>query len=150
MFQLNTLKSLVKKRKRIGRGGARGGTSGRGNKGQKARSGAHIGPVFEGGQMPLSRRLPKRGFNNVNFRDEVVIIGLKELESSFAAGETVNQQLLIEKGLLSARKSKSGALLKVLGNGELTKKLIVHADAFSKSAEKAITDRGGQAIIKEQ
>jgi|SRR5579859_95309 len=150
MFQLNNLKTLVKKRKRIGRGGARGGTSGRGNKGQKARSGAHIGSVFEGGQMPLSRRLPKRGFNNANFRKEFMVIGIDELEQKFKSGDTITREILVEKGLLSSKKSKGAVLLKILGNGTLTKKFVVHADAFSKSAEKAITSTGGQAIVKEQ
>lgn len=149
MFQLDRLTSLVKKRKRIGRGGARGGTSGRGNKGQKARSGAHIGSIFEGGQMPLSRRLPKRGFNNVNFRTEYDVIGLGRLEEVFESGTTITKELLVEKRLLADAPSKGKRLYKVLG-GTLTKKLIVHADAFSKSAEKAIQDCGGQAIIKER
>lgn len=147
MFQLNNLSTLVKKRKRIGRGGSRGGTSGRGNKGQKARSGAHIGSVFEGGQMPLTRRLPKRGFTNANFKIEYSIVGLDDLESAFENGAVVTKESLLENGLLKAKKSSSKTLLKVLGNGELTKKLTVHADAFSQSAIQAIKDRGGEATI---
>ncbi len=150
MFQLNNLKSLVKKRKRIGRGGSRGGTSGRGNKGQKARSGALIGPVFEGGQMPLTRRLPKRGFNNAVFRKAYSVVNIDDLDRVFAAGTVVTKAVLVEKGLIPAKKSKGGVLVKIVGNGQLTKKLEVHADAFSKTAEKAINDRGGQAtLIKE-
>ncbi len=150
MFQLNNLESLLKKRKRIGRGGSRGGTSGRGHKGQKARSGAHIGFVFEGGQMPLTRRLPKRGFNNANFRKEYSVVNIDDLDRIFDAGSIITKAILVEKGLIPSKKSKGGVLVKIVGNGQLTKKLEVHADAFSKTAHKAINDHGGQAtLIKE-
>ena len=147
MFQLNNLKTLVKKRKRIGRGGSRGGTSGRGNKGQKARSGAHIGHVFEGGQMPLTRRLPKRGFTNATFKKVYALVNLSSLETAFEAGSSVTKVTLLEKGLIPGSKSKRGVLVKIAGNGQLTKKLDVQADAFTKTAQKAITDRGGQATL---
>jgi large subunit ribosomal protein L15 len=147
MLQLNTLQSVVKKRKRIGRGGSRGGTAGRGHKGQKARSGAHIGSVFEGGQMPLSRRLPKRGFNNANFRKEYVIVDLDTLEKAFDQNAQVTPEILIERGLISSPKSKEKIRVKVLGDGKLSKKLNVSAHGFSKSAEQAIKDRGGEIII---
>lgn len=147
MFQLNTLSPLVKKRKRVGRGGKLGGTSGKGHKGQKARSGGFVRIGFEGGQMPLFRRLPKRGFNNYNFRDEVVIVNLEQLEKTFDANSLVNKEALLEKGLI---KSCKKALLKVLGTGKLSKKLTIQADAFSQSAIKAIEDCGGEArVIKE-
>lgn len=147
MFQLNTLSPLVKKRKRVGRGGKLGGTSGKGNKGQKARSGGFVRIGFEGGQMPLFRRLPKRGFNNYNFRDDVVIVNLEQLEKTFDSNSLVTKEALLEKGLI---KSCKNALLKVLGAGKLSKKLTIHADAFSKSAIKAIEDCGGEArVIKE-
>jgi large subunit ribosomal protein L15 len=147
MFQLNTLSPLVKKRKRVGRGGKLGGTSGKGHKGQKARSGGFIRIGFEGGQMPLFRRLPKRGFNNHNFRDEVVIVNLDQLEKAFDANSLVTKDVLLEKGLI---KSCKGALLKILGTGKLSKKLTIQADSFSKSAVKAIEDCGGEArVIKE-
>jgi large subunit ribosomal protein L15 len=147
MLQLNDLSRLVKKRKRVGRGGERGGTSGKGNKGQKARSGGYVRRGFEGGQMPLIRRLPKRGFSNVNFRADIKVINLNVLNNLFAEGEVVTKALLIEKGVL---KGKSDFLLKVLGSGTLAKKLIVHADAFSASDVKMISDLGGEArVIKE-
>lgn len=147
MYQLNNLQPLVKKRKRIGRGGSRGGTSGRGNKGQKARSGAHIGSVFEGGQMPLTRRLPKRGFNNANFRKEYSVVNIDDLDRIFDAGSTVTKEVLVQKGLIPSKKSQGGVWVKIVGNGQLTKKLDVQADAFSKTAQKAISDRGGQATV---
>ena len=147
MLQLNKLTSLCKKKKRVGRGGKRGGTSGKGHKGQKARSGASISATFEGGQMPLVRRLPKRGFNNKRFQTEVKIINLQQLNDSFTEGETVDKQVLFERGML---RGKGKFALKVLGTGTLTKKLTVVADFFSKSAEKAIIDLGGQVQLTAQ
>lgn len=147
MFQLNTLSPIVKKRKRVGRGGKLGGTSGKGNKGQKARSGGFIRIGFEGGQMPLFRRSPKRGFNNFNFRDDIIIVNVEQLEKSFDANSLITKAALIEKGLIKAQQK---ALLKVLGTGKLSKKLIVHADAFSKSAIKAIEDCGGEARVTKE
>jgi len=144
MFQLNNLVGLVKKRKRVGRGGSRGGTSGKGNKGQKARSGAKIGASFEGGQMPIYRRLPKRGFNNARFAQEVEIISIDRLENVFNAGDVVTRELLLEKGIINGRK---GAVLKVLGGKKLSKKLVVTADAFSESAMEAIKKVGGEVKI---
>lgn len=147
MFQLNTLSPIVKKRKRVGRGGKLGGTSGKGHKGQKARSGGFVRIGFEGGQMPLFRRLPKRGFNNFNFRDDVVIVNLEQLEKAFDSESLVTKEALLEKGLI---KSCQNALLKVLGTGKLSKKLTVQADAFSKSAVKAIEDCGGEARVTKE
>lgn len=142
MLQLHNLDALKKERKRIGRGGSRGGTSGRGHKGQKARSGGNNPRAsFEGGQMPLSRRLPRRGFTNI-FKKEYVTVGLDALERCFAAGETVDKNSLMEKGLIKGRAS---VLVKILANGELTKKLTVQADAFSKSAVEMIEKVGGVA-----
>lgn len=141
MQMLNNLKSLVKKRKRIGRGGDRGGTSGRGHKGQKARSGPHIGVAFEGGQMPLTRRLPKHGFNNYSFEKKFEIINLGQI-NKFDEGSLINRDFLVQHGVIKGRK---GYQLKVLSNGVLEKKLIIQADAFSKSAIEAITKLGGQA-----
>lgn len=148
MSMLSKLKSLVKKRKRIGRGGDRGGTSGKGHKGQKARSGPTLGIIFEGGQMPLTRRLPKRGFSNAPFKKEYEVINLESLSLLFDSGATVNKAALIEKGAI---KKSSRAPVKVLGNGKLDKKLVVHADKFSKSAEQAIKNKGGEVhIIQEK
>jgi len=145
MLQLNKLESTSKKRKRLGRGGDLGGTSGRGSKGQKARSGGKRGfsGAFEGGQMPLSRRVPKRGFNNA-FKKEYQIINLKDLETKFSAGDVINKESLSEHGLIRGHKK---FLIKILGNGELTKNLTVHADLFSKSAKEAIESAGGKAEL---
>ena len=147
MLQLHNLESLKKKRKRVGRGGSRGGTAGRGHKGQRARSGgpSELKPFFEGGQMPLSRRLPRRGFTNI-FKKEYVLIGLKDLELRFDVGAVVTKAALREKGLIQGRKEP---LVKILSNGTLTKQLTVHADAFSKSAIEAITKAGGTVQPKE-
>jgi large subunit ribosomal protein L15 len=145
MLQLHNLESLTKKRKRIGRGGSRGGTSGRGHKGQKSRSGGKLSASFEGGQMPLSRRLPKRGFNN-RFKKEFEIIGLKDLEEKFSAGDVVDREALVSKKMISNKK----VLIKVLANGELTKKLTVCVDAFSKPAIELIQKAEGEAqLVKE-
>lgn len=147
MYQLHNLESLVKKRKRIGRGGERGGTSGRGHKGQKARSGGSVGRKdFEGGQIPLVRRLPKRGFNNTVFADKYQIVNLDLLEQLFNNNDTVTKQALIEKGCLNKR----AKALKVLGNGTLSKQLKVYADAISESASKAIVSLGGEVHLTEE
>ena len=135
-----------KKRKRIGRGGSRGGTAGRGYKGQKARSGAHIGVLFEGGQMPLHRRLPKRGFSNARFAKEFEIINLAKLELAFEDGAEVTKAALVEKDLISS----ASVLVKILGDGNLSKKLIVHADASSKSAMQAIAKLGGEVRVTKE
>ena len=146
-MQLSNLSSLGKKRKRIGRGGSRGGTSGRGSKGQKARSGPSIGVLFEGGQTPLTRRLPKRGFNNKRFETAYEIVNLSRLSEVFNADQDVNRDLLIEIGLIAG---KSGTFLKILGNGSIDKKLNVQADAFSKSAKEAIEKVGGKALLTKE
>ncbi len=143
MFQLNKLARIVKKRKRVGRGGKRGGTSGRGHKGQLARSGPSLPPVFEGGQMQLTRRLPKRGFNNKNFETTYLTVNIKDLERVFKAGDTVNNESLVEHGLIKPSRSRREKLVKVLGSGKLSKKLTVTAHAFSKSASAAIEAQGG-------
>lgn len=153
MLTLNNLARLVKKRKVIGRGGSRGGTSGRGHKGQKARTGSMHGRVaFEGGQMPLFRRLPKRGFNNADFQSEVDIVNLQQLNDFFEDGAHVDRGALIEKGILKSRGSiaTDRKILKVLGKGVLTKKITVLANAYSKSAAQVIEKQGGKAqVIKE-
>jgi len=126
-------------KKRVGRGpgSGHGKTSGRGEKGQKSRSGYKSKLGFEGGQMPLHRRLPKRGFTNI-FKEEFVIMNLSDLER-FEAGTTVDSNTAREMGIIKGSKKR----LKVLGNGELTKKLTVHADAFSKTAKEKIEAAGG-------
>jgi len=130
------------KRKGRGAGTGNGKTAGRGHKGQKARSGGGVRVGFEGGQMPLARRVPKRGFNNI-FAKPLEIINLSAL-NAFDNGETVTAEKLLEKGVLS--KCEYG--YKVLGNGKITKKLTVEASAFSKSAQEAIEAAGGKAEVK--
>ena len=146
MLQLHNLEPLAKKRKRVGRGGGRGGTSGRGHKGQRARTGgrSELKPFFEGGQMSLTRRLPRRGFTN-SFKKAYEIIGLRDLERCFDDGQMVDMSALREKGLV---KGKKDSLVKVLATGKLTKKLTVHADAFSKSAIELIKKVGGEVVQK--
>lgn len=152
MLRLEKLQAIVKKRKTVGRGGDRGGTSGKGGKGQTARSGGLKQIGFEGGQMPLFRRLPKRGFNNKDFRKSFEIVNLEQLESFFDAGTVVTKQDMIDKGLVKTKKIMGGhavAKVKVLAHGGLSKKLSVIADAFSKAAEEAIIKSGGQVRIEE-
>lgn len=155
MFSLDNLQSSGKKRKRVGRGGACGGTSGRGHKGQNARSGGPKGRGFEGGQTPLQRRLPKRGFTNAHFVKEISLVNLSSLERVFTDGQEVDVQMLVEKGLIKPKKSeqrdsKKGTIVKVLGDGELSKKLIISAHAFSASAIQAIEKVGGKALITKE
>ena len=123
-----------------GHGSGNGKTSGKGHKGQKARSGAPR-PGFEGGQLPLYRRLPKRGFTNINSKD-IVAIGLDRL-NVFEDGAEVTVETLMEKGIV--KNPKDG--VKILGNGELTKKLDVKVNAFSKSAAEKIQAVGGKAEV---
>ena len=130
--------------KRLGRGigSGLGKTSGKGHKGQWARSGGGVRPGFEGGQMPLVRRIPKRGFNNV-FKKEYSIVNVGDLEV-FDNGAVVTAELLLEKGVLSKVEPYG---LKVLGNGTLTKKLEVKANKFTKSAAEIIEKAGGKAEV---
>jgi large subunit ribosomal protein L15 len=132
-----------KSRKRVGRGpgSGHGKTSGRGHKGFYSRSGSSRRAGFEGGQMPLARRIAKRGFNNRQFADEVVIVNLSALEHHFENGETVNRETLAEKRVIKGRYD----VLKVLGKGQLTKQLTVEANRFSASAKEAIIAAGGIA-----
>jgi len=131
----------VAKRKGRGVGTGNGKTGGRGHKGQKARSGASIRPGFEGGQMPLARRVPKRGFNNI-FATKYAFVNVSDLEV-FRSGSTVDAAALLEKRLIS--KELDG--VKILGNGELTKKLTVKAAKFSESAKAKIEAAGGKAEV---
>ncbi len=130
--------------KRLGRGigSGLGKTSGKGHKGQWARSGGGVRPGFEGGQMPLVRRIPKRGFNNV-FKKVYSIVNVSDLEV-FDDGTVVTAELLLEKGVLSKVEPYG---LKVLGNGTLTKKLEVKANKFTKSAAEIIEKAGGKAEV---
>ncbi len=128
-------------RKGRGHGSGNGKTAGRGHKGQKARSGGRIRPGFEGGQMPLYRRIPKRGFQNYNHK-EIVGINLSALER-FENDSEVTVETLIEAGVV--KNPRDG--VKILGNGELTKKLTVKANAFSAGAKEKIEALGGKAEV---
>ena len=140
LHELKPAEGSRKVRNRVGRGTSSGNgkTSGRG---QKARSGGGVRPGFEGGQTPLFRRLPKRGFTNINAK-EYVLVNLDQL-NVFEDGTEVTPAVLKEAGIVRAEKSG----VKVLGNGELTKKLTVKAAKFSKSAEAAITAKGGSIEV---
>ena len=129
-------------RKGRGHGSGNGKTAGRGHKGQKARSGGGTRIGFEGGQMPLARRLPKFGFNNI-FATQYAIVNVADLEAAFNAGDVVDTEALKAKGLV--KKSLDG--VKVLGNGELTKALTVKAAAYSASAKEKIEKAGGKAEV---
>ena len=131
-------------RKRVGRGpgSGLGKTCGRGQKGQKARSGSSINPVFEGGQLPLYRRLPKRGFTNALFKVKYATVNVGDL-NVFEDGTVVTPALLMEKGIIN--KQLDG--LKVLGNGNLEKKLTIKAHRFTQSAIKKIEESGSKAEV---
>ena len=129
-------------RKGRGAGSGNGKTAGKGHKGQNARSGGGVRPGFEGGQIPLSRRLPKRGFNNV-FAKEYAIVNVETINSVFEDGAVVNAETLIEKGVV--KKLLDG--VKVLGRGEITKKVTVQATIFSASAKEKIEAVGGTCEV---
>ena len=144
LHELSPVDGSKKSVKRIGRGHGSGWgkTSGKGHKGQKARSGGSIRPGFEGGQMPLQRRVPKRGFNNI-FAKNVVAINLSTLNRKFNDGDTVDVQALVNAGVV-----KNGFdAVKVLGNGKIEKKLTVKLSAFSESAKAAIEAAGGKTEV---
>ena len=130
-------KKATEKRKRVGRGmgSGMGKTSTRGHKGQRSRSGSRMMRGFEGGQMPLHRRLPKRGFTNI-FRQEFNIVNLEKLEG---LGDTINPDVLRKAGVISTKKP-----VKILGDGELKSAITVQAHKFSKSAQEKITKAGGK------
>jgi len=143
LFELSPAPGSTKERKRVGRGHATGNgkTAGKGHKGQKARSGGGVRPGFEGGQMPLYRRLPKRGFTNI-FALKFTEINVSDLER-FEDGTEVTAETLLNAGVIS--KANDGIV--VLGRGELTKKLTVKAARFSKTATEKITAKGGKAEV---
>jgi len=143
--EITAIAGKYKKRKRVGRGqgSGHGKTSGRGHKGCGSRPGPTTRITYEGGQMPLFRRLPKRGFNNYNFARRYEIVNLSQLEKLFEDGSAINIQELVTAGLVDSSKS----VVKVLGDGELTKKLSVTAHKFSKSAEQKIAGCGGTAKV---
>ena len=145
LHELKNVPGAVHRKKRVGcgEGGGHGKTSGRGGKGQSARSGSSIRPGFEGGQMPLYRKLPHRGFNNYNHRIEIAVINVGALSSLDEKITEVNAQVLADNGLIRADDPR----VKVLGDGEITRALKVTATKFSESAKAKIEKAGGQAIV---
>ena len=148
-FLLHAPEGANKKPKRVGRGSSSGlgTTAGKGNKGKQSRSGKAVPYVgFEGGQMPLYRRIAHRGFSNYPFKKEYDVINVEVLEQKFNAGETVDKASLLSKGLVRSAKS----LVKILGNGELTKSLTVSVDKVSASAKAKIEKAGGSVKSAEE
>ena len=143
LHELRPSKGSTKNRKRLGRGTAsgQGKTAGRGQKGQNSRSGGGVRPGFEGGQMPIYRRLPKRGFTNI-FAKKFVIVNIDEL-NRFEDNTEITPELLKEVGMI--KKMEDG--VKILGNGELNKKLVVKAHKFSKTAVEKIEANGGKVEV---
>jgi large subunit ribosomal protein L15 len=137
-----------KKKKRVGRGmgSGHGKTSTRGNKGQKSRSGYSSRPGFEGGQMPLQRRLPKRGFTNI-FKKEWIEVNLADLESRFDASDIITPSLMVERGLIKKGVLERTKAVVILGRGELTKALNITAHRFSKGAREKIEAAGGKMEV---
>ena len=147
-FMLHAPEGANRPKRRVGRGSSSGlgTTAGKGNKGQQSRSGSAVPYVgFEGGQMPLYRRIARRGFSNARFKKEYSIFNLKQLEAKYADGETVNRETLKSKGLLSKNKT----LIKVLGEGDITKKLNIDVDKVSASAKEKIEKAGGSVKVAE-
>lgn len=145
LHELKNVPGAVHRKKRVGcgEGGGHGKTSGRGGKGQSARSGSSIRPGFEGGQMPLYRKLPHRGFNNYEFRVEYPIINVGDLLRLDESITTVGVEQLIAAGLLR----RGETTVKVLGDGDITRALTVTATKFSESAKAKIEKAGGKAIV---
>jgi large subunit ribosomal protein L15 len=147
-MKLHTLapnKGAKHKVKRLGCGesSGHGKTSCKGNKGQKARSGSGTRVGFEGGQMPLHRRLPKRGFNNINFKTKVEVVNLSQIEKAFNDGDTVNEESLRQAGLIN----RACEQVKVLGLGEITKKVTLVVDTISASAKEKVEKAGGSVQV---
>ena len=141
-------KGATKKRRIVGRGTGStvGGTSRRGENGQKSRSGGGVRPGFEGGQMPLYRRIAVRGFSNARFRTEYYAINLDRIEKAYNDGETVSLDTIREKGLVKGK----GRNIKILGSGDLTKKLTFEIEKISASAAEKIKKAGGTITTKEE
>lgn len=144
LHDLKPAPGAIKRAKRVGRGpgSGHGKTSCRGQKGQRSRSGGGVPPWFEGGQTPIHRRLPKRGFKNIN-RIKYAVINVGKLDTLFESGDEITPEVLLEKGVL--KKLLDG--VKVLGDGELTKALKIKAHAFSSSAKEKIEAAGGTAEV---
>lgn len=145
LHELKNVKGAIHRKKRVGcgEGSGHGKTSGRGGKGQTARSGSSIRPGFEGGQMPLYRKLPHRGFNNYNFATTYATVNLGDLAKLDGSVSEVNADVLARNGLIRA----DGRKLKVLGDGEISRAFKITATKFSESAKAKIEKAGGQAIV---
>ena len=145
LHELKNVPGAVHRKKRVGcgEGGGHGKTSGRGGKGQTARSGSSIRPGFEGGQMPLYRKLPHRGFNNYEFRQVVAVVNVGDLSGLDPSVKEVDAAALAKAGLIRAGESR----VKVLGDGELSRAISVTAAAFSASAKAKIEKAGGKAVV---
>ena len=145
LHELKNVAGAIHRKKRVGcgEGGGHGKTSGRGGKGQTARSGSSIRPGFEGGQMPLYRKLPHRGFNNYEFRTEVAVVNLRDLAGLDASVTDVDAVALAKAGLIRSGEKA----VKVLGDGEITRALNITAAKFSESAKAKIEKAGGKAIV---
>jgi large subunit ribosomal protein L15 len=144
LHELKNVPGAVHRKKRVGcgEGGGHGKTSGRGGKGQTARSGGSIRPGFEGGQMPLYRKLPHRGFNNKNFTIDYEVVNVGQLDRIDASVTDVTFDVLVKAGLVRANSVR----VKILGDGEITRALKITADKFSASAKEKIEKAGGQAV----
>ena len=147
-FVIRVPRGARKNRKRVGRGSGsgHGGTAGKGHKGQKARSGGGVRIGFEGGQMPLFRRLPRRGFSNYRHKKHVNVVNVGELERRCSSGDVVGPERLVELGLLR----NLTLPVKVLGNGSITKKLEVRAHQVSRAAKEKIEAAGGSVVIQKE
>lgn len=147
-FELKAPFGATKNKKRVGRGSSSGlgSTAGRGNKGQQSRSGGKVYVGFEGGQMPLYRRIAHRGFSNFPFKKVYAVVNLCDIETKYVDGEVVNKESLVAKGLVK----KSDELIKVLGNGDFTKKVTVSVDKVSASAKGKIESAGGTVTSSEE
>jgi large subunit ribosomal protein L15 len=145
LHELKNVKGAVHRKKRVGcgEGGGHGKTSGRGGKGQTARSGGSIRPGFEGGQMPLYRKLPHRGFNNYEYRTEIAVLNVGDLAGLDAGITEINAEVLASNGLIR----RGETTVKILGDGELTRALQITAAKFSESAKAKIEKAGGKAIV---
>jgi large subunit ribosomal protein L15 len=145
LHELKNVPGAIHRKKRVGcgEGGGHGKTSGRGGKGQSARSGSSMRPGFEGGQMPLYRKLPHRGFNNYEFRTEVAVVNLRDLAGLEASVTEIDAAGLAKAGLIRSGET----VVKVLGDGEITRALNITAAKFSGSAKAKIEKAGGKAIV---
>jgi large subunit ribosomal protein L15 len=146
LANLSPQAGATKQRKRVGRGpgSGHGKTAGRGHKGFKARSGSGVKPGFEGGQMPLQRRLPKRGFTNL-FKKEFALVSLSQLESLAEKSGLITVEVLVAAGMV-----KKGVMVKVLANGEVTKPVNVQVDRISAAAKSKIEAAGGKVVVDEE